>query len=142
MLLVGDAHRPYERPALSKEFLAGRRDELDLSPAIVLGRQGSRASARHAGPSTSVFASARWAGQRRAGTAGTRWSYRDPGPARTTAQALLDRPRGRPQPARPRADADRLRPPPGDPVRRLAVVGAGFVGTEVASTATALGVPT
>lgn len=33
IVLVGEeAHRPYERPALSKELLAGRRDDVRLRP--------------------------------------------------------------------------------------------------------------
>lgn len=46
VVLVGDEpDAPYERPALSKEFLAGTREELDLRPAEFWAGARHRAAA-------------------------------------------------------------------------------------------------
>lgn len=132
--LVGEEpHRPYERPALSKEFLAGKRTEIALQPA------------------------SHWADQEIRLLLGTRVAAIDTRAklARTTAgdlgwDALVlatgARPRRIPNLTgsglhvlRTLDDAEQLRAMlvPG---RRLAIVGAGFVGAEVASTAVELGV--
>ena len=51
VVLVGEEqHPPYERPALSKELLAGRRDERPPAPGRVLARARDRASPRDARP--------------------------------------------------------------------------------------------
>ena len=135
VVLAGEEeHPPYERPALSKELLAGRREDIDLRPAgfwskreieLRLGTRVQRIDVRRRLALTS-------AGQ-------IRWD--------ALVLATGARPRrlpaleGRPgvHALRSRTDAEILREilRPG---RRLAIVGAGFVGAEVASTARQLGV--
>jgi 3-phenylpropionate/trans-cinnamate dioxygenase ferredoxin reductase subunit len=131
--LVGEElHPPYERPALSKEFLAGTRSELDLQPAayweenhiaLLLGKRVERIE---------VAQKLVWTARRALG-----WD--------ALVLATGARPRHLPGLSGPDvhvlrtlADATRLRAQlvPG---RRLVIAGAGFVGTEVASTALALG---
>lgn len=127
-----EPHLPYERPVLSKEFLAGTRRELALQPAsswqdndirLLLGTRVKRIDV------------ARMLAQTSAGDIG--WDAlviatgaRPRRPSRTSGAGshLL----------RTLPDAERLRAHliPG---RRLAIIGAGFVGTEVASTALGLG---
>ena len=127
--VVGDEpHAPYERPALSKEFLAGARDALSLRPdafwdeqeiELVLGARighiDLRSRTAHAGGREFRFDALVLAtGARARSLTGART-------LRTLddAVALRDELRG---------------------ARTLAVVGGGFVGAEVASTARALGV--
>jgi 3-phenylpropionate/trans-cinnamate dioxygenase ferredoxin reductase subunit len=136
VILAGDEPTaPYERPALSKEYLAGakRERELLLRPAgfwrnagIDL-RLGQRVRSVDTDRGTAVLS----LGEELA------WD--------ALVVATGARPRGLPFPAprgvhslRTLADARTLRATlvPG---ARLAVVGGGFVGAEVASTATALG---
>jgi 3-phenylpropionate/trans-cinnamate dioxygenase ferredoxin reductase component len=131
VVLVGDEPLPpYERPALSKEYLAGDRDRIELRPRshweereieLVLGRRVEVLDlARRTydgGPPADALVIATGARARSL-----------PGP--TPAGVLT---------LRTAADADRLGAELGD-ARRLAIVGAGFVGAEVASTARALGV--
>jgi 3-phenylpropionate/trans-cinnamate dioxygenase ferredoxin reductase subunit len=123
--LVGEEPiAPYERPALSKEFLAGERtaDDLLLRPPkfwaereieLLLGRHvpGIASSRREA---VVVATGAR---ARRLAVPGARGAH------------VL----------RTLADASKLRVEL-QPGRRLVVVGGGFVGAEVASTARGLGV--
>jgi 3-phenylpropionate/trans-cinnamate dioxygenase ferredoxin reductase component len=123
--LAGDEPTaPYERPALSKEFLAGERSAADLllrPPAfwaeheieLVLGR---RLETIDRGPRETVVV-ATGARARRLAIPGARDAY----VLRTLADAIALR-------AELRAG------------RHLAVVGGGFVGAEVASTARSLGV--
>lgn len=123
--LVGEeSTAPYERPALSKEFLAGERSAAELllrSPEywheneieLVLGRR-VEAIRRRAGEAVVLATGAR---ARRIHVAGAEAGY----VLRTLADALALR--------------EELRPG-----RRLVVVGGGFVGAEVASTARRLGV--
>jgi 3-phenylpropionate/trans-cinnamate dioxygenase ferredoxin reductase subunit len=131
IVLVGvEAAAPYERPALSKEFLAGERERIELRPAgfwdeqeieLVLGRRVERidVARRTADPGLEWDALVLATGAR---------ARRLPSPLPTGVFTL-----------RTAEDAKALRAGllPG---RRLAVIGAGFVGAEVASTATALGV--
>jgi 3-phenylpropionate/trans-cinnamate dioxygenase ferredoxin reductase subunit len=131
IVLVGDeALPPYERPALSKEFLAGRRDRIELRPRahwderdieLVLGHRVERldlAGRTYAGgPPADALVIATGARARAL-----------PGPTPPGVLSL-----------RTAADADRLRAELRD-ARHLAIVGAGFVGAEVASTARGLGV--
>jgi NADPH-dependent 2,4-dienoyl-CoA reductase/sulfur reductase-like enzyme len=131
--LIGEEpHAPYERPALSKEYLAGTRTELALQPAafweendirLVLGTRVERLDLSRKVARTSE------------GDIG--WD--------ALVLATGGRPRALPglcgpgvHVLRTLADAERLRAElvPG---HRLTIVGAGFVGTEVASTALALG---
>jgi 3-phenylpropionate/trans-cinnamate dioxygenase ferredoxin reductase subunit len=134
ILLVGaEPDPPYERPALSKDFLLGKREDVQLRPdpywdergiELLLGVRVDRIDAR-----------ARLAA---AGPVELPW---DAVVLATGAQARrLSELERRPgvHVLRTYADADRLRRALG-PGRRLAVVGAGFVGTEVASAAVALG---
>ena len=129
--LIGEEPEPpYERPALSKAFLAGTREELALSGdwheigiRLVLGTRVEQIDpARRLVRTTS-------------------------GDVRWDALVLATGARPRLLPTvrgegihvlRTRADAERLRAElvPGE---RLAIVGAGFVGTEVASTALGCG---
>ncbi len=131
VVLVGDEPRaPYERPALSKEFLAGRRQGLELRPdgfwaereiELMLDRRVDRLDL-------------------------ARRTYAGGPPADALVIATGARARGLPgalpdgvMTLRTAADAERL----GRALktaRRLAIVGAGFVGAEVASTARLLGV--
>jgi 3-phenylpropionate/trans-cinnamate dioxygenase ferredoxin reductase component len=131
IVLVGDEPLPpYERPALSKEFLAGRRDGIELRPRahwdereieLVLGHRVERLDL----------------GRR---------TYGGGQPADALVIATGARARALPGPTPPgvltlrtAADAARLRGELAG-ARRLAIVGAGFVGAEVASTARELGV--
>ena len=127
VVLIGEEPTPpYERPALSKEFLAGERDGLELRKPefwanqeieLVLGRR---------------VESIDWLGRE-----GIEWD----------ALVLATGARARRLPTVPpgvhtlrtRADADALRAElvPGS---RLGIVGAGFIGGEVGSTARKLGV--
>lgn len=131
LTLVGEEpDPPYERPALSKAFLAGTRDDLalpgDWRPPDVRLVLGTRVE--QVDPA-----------RRRLRTASgdLEWD--------ALVLATGARPRRLPDLVGPgvhllrtRSDAERLRAEL-TPGRRLAVVGAGFVGTEVASTALELG---
>ena len=131
IVLVGDeALPPYERPALSKEYLAGERGRIELRPRahwderaieLVLGHRVERLDL-------------------------ARRSYDGGPPADALVIATGARARALPGPTPPgvltlrtAADADRLRTAL-EHARRLAIVGAGFVGAEVASTGRRLGV--
>ena len=131
VVLVGDEDRaPYERPALSKEYLAGERDSLELRPAefwlekeieLVLGRRVGAIDV-----------------ERRTLDGEVAWD------ALVVATGARARQLPFPVPAgvhtlRTHGDAEALGAELG-PGRRLAVIGAGFVGAEVASTALKLGV--
>jgi 3-phenylpropionate/trans-cinnamate dioxygenase ferredoxin reductase component len=131
IVLVGDEPLPpYERPALSKEFLAGRTGEIELRPRehwdergieLVLGHRVERldlaARTYEGGPPADALVVATGARARAL-----------PGP---TPDGVLT--------LRTAADAERLRGEL-EGAERLAIVGAGFVGAEVASTARELGV--
>ena len=131
IVLVGDEPvAPYERPALSKELLAGERSRTELRPdgfweereiELVLGRRIDHVdlARRTAGQDLSWDALVIATGAR---------ARRLPFPVPLGVHTL-----------RTLADAEALRAEL-RPGRRLAVVGAGFVGAEVASTARALGV--
>ena len=131
--LIGEElHPPYERPALSKEFLAGARNDLAVRPSgywadhdicLVLGTRVDQ-----------IDVTRRIA---RAGQADIGWD--------ALVLATGARPRRLPRASgtgvhvlRTLDDAKRLR---AELIagRRLVIVGAGFVGSEVASTARALG---
>jgi NADPH-dependent 2,4-dienoyl-CoA reductase/sulfur reductase-like enzyme len=130
IVLVGDEPSPpYERPALSKQFLSGERELNELRPRehwvesgieLLLGRRVERldvhARTYAGGPPADALVIATGARARSL-----------PGPALRGVHTL-----------RIAADAARLRAELG-PGRRLAIVGAGFVGAEVASTARSLG---
>lgn len=132
IVLVGEeSHAPYERPALSKELLAGVRDDIALRPPfhwhelgieLVLGTrvESVRDGVAHAGGRA-------WRFDRLVLATGAR-PRRLPGPtdSRTHHLRTLDD---------ARALRENLRPN-----TRLVVVGSGFVGAEVATTAARLGV--
>jgi 3-phenylpropionate/trans-cinnamate dioxygenase ferredoxin reductase component len=126
VVLIGDEPTPpYERPALSKEFLAGEREGLELRKPefwaeqeieLVLGRRVERLDSTVGGVAWDALVLATGARARRLPTV-------PPG-----VHTL-----------RTRADAAGLRSElrPGS---RLGIIGAGFIGGEVASTARKLGV--
>ncbi len=134
--LVGEEHGPpYERPALSKELLAGTKtpESLALRPdgfwaeqeiELLTGRRVARVDAR---ARTAIMDDGRilpWTSLVIATGAG--------------ARTLPDLPRGV-HVLRTLADAVALRREL-RPGRRLAIVGAGFIGGEVATSASSLGV--
>lgn len=130
VLLVGDEpYAPYERPALSKEFLAGEREQLELRGGDFWEERGIELALGRRVAAVDVE-------RRRAD--GIRWD----------ALVLATGARARRLPfavpagvhtLRTLADAQALRDAlvPGS---RLAIVGAGFIGAEIASTARTLGV--
>jgi 3-phenylpropionate/trans-cinnamate dioxygenase ferredoxin reductase subunit len=134
--LVGsEAVPPYERPALSKEFLGGTRDDesLQLRPRsfwddreieLLLSRRVVSVDARERSAVTDHGEELRWDALVLATGATPRALPGWDGPGVHVLRTLAD------------AQALREELQPG---RRVAVVGAGFVGTEVASTALALG---
>jgi 3-phenylpropionate/trans-cinnamate dioxygenase ferredoxin reductase component len=132
-LLGEEPHPPYERPALSKEFLAGTREELllqrpdawaDLAIDLELGVRVERIDATNRLASTSRGDVA-WDALVLATGARARRPAAFDGSGIHVLRTLDD------------ARGLRAELAPG---RRLAIVGSGFVGAEIASTATALGV--
>jgi NADPH-dependent 2,4-dienoyl-CoA reductase/sulfur reductase-like enzyme len=131
IVLVGDeALPPYERPALSKDYLAGRSDEIELRPRALWGEREIELVLGHRVERLDL----------------ARRTYDGGPPADALVIATGARARALPGPTPPgvltlrtAADADRLRGEL-EGARRLAIVGAGFVGAEVASTARELGV--
>jgi 3-phenylpropionate/trans-cinnamate dioxygenase ferredoxin reductase subunit len=132
IVLVGDEpHAPYQRPALSKELLAGEREDIALRPPchwhehaieLVLGTRVERVTTR-----TARAAGRAWRFDRLVVATGAR-PRRLPAPDAAPVHVL-----------RSLDDALALR----DALRagrRLVLVGSGFVGGEVATTAAKLGV--
>jgi 3-phenylpropionate/trans-cinnamate dioxygenase ferredoxin reductase component len=131
--LIGEEpYLPYERPALSKGFLAGIRSELALQPEgywrdsdirLLLGTRVERIEYRRRTVRT-ARGNIGWDALVIATGARARRVRDVTGPGVHVLRTL--------------ADAERLRAAllPG---RRLSIIGAGFVGTEVASTALDLG---
>jgi 3-phenylpropionate/trans-cinnamate dioxygenase ferredoxin reductase component len=131
IVLVGEeATPPYERPALSKEFLAGAKDGVELRPRefwaerdieLVLGRRIESVDLLH-----------RTAGD------GLDWDALVIATGSRARRLPFSVPEGV-HTLRTVADAEELR---GElrPGARLVIVGAGFVGAEVASTARGLDV--
>lgn len=131
IVLAGDEpHPPYERPALSKEFLAGAREDVSLRPEPFWAAAGIElALGRHV---SAVDARCRTA---RVGDEELHW---DALVVATGARARrLDGPPGVHH-LRSLEDARALAGALGR-AARVVLVGAGFVGTEVASTALGLG---
>jgi NADPH-dependent 2,4-dienoyl-CoA reductase/sulfur reductase-like enzyme len=129
--LVGDEPLgPYERPALSKEFLAGKKEAIELRDPSYWEERDIKLVLGHRVPAVNVAM-----GQL-------------PGAPPADAIVIATGARARALPfecppgvltLRTAADAASLRARL-RPGRRLAVIGAGFVGAEVASTARSLGV--
>ena len=125
IVLAGEEpHPPYERPALSKELLAGTRHDVALRPWSFWAEQ--RIELRLATRVRAVDLRGRTA---LIGGDAVAWDA-----LVLATGARLCRPNG----LRTLADALALREQLGPGVR-LAIAGGGFVGTEVASTALALG---
>lgn len=126
IILAGDEpHAPYERPALSKELLAGTRDEVAIRPTShwadneIELMTAQRVAGLDPGPRIA------WVGRREVAwdafviATGARARRLDGPPGVHHLRTLDDA----------RALAADIRP-----VTRLVVVGAGFIGAEVAST--------
>jgi 3-phenylpropionate/trans-cinnamate dioxygenase ferredoxin reductase subunit len=134
VLVVGDeSHPPYERPALSKEVLAGRRDPGSLVLRSV-GRFDeleielrTRTAAVRLEPGRAVLSDGSEVGWSALVLATGSAARRLPAPAPAGVHVV-----------RTLEDALGLRRELG-PGRRLAVAGAGLVGCEVATTASRLG---
>ncbi|MGE0217223.1 NAD(P)/FAD-dependent oxidoreductase [Mycolicibacterium sp.] len=139
IVLIGDeAHRPYQRPGLSKEFLAGTEpaaalailrddwiadNDIEIRTGTVVHRVDPATRTVELGDGTALAADA--------------VLFATGGRPR-----MLDVPGPRPELVhyvRTLDDAQRLRSVL-TPGARLAVVGAGFIGLEIAATATTLGV--
>jgi 3-phenylpropionate/trans-cinnamate dioxygenase ferredoxin reductase component len=136
LVLVGaEPEPPYERPALSKELLAGSRRRQDLAlraPGWWAEREiehvsGTRIGAIDTRRRTAVSTSGREFSWESLVLATGARARRFPAPAPLGVHTL-----------RSLADALALQAEL-QPGRRLVIVGAGFIGTEVASTALALG---
>jgi 3-phenylpropionate/trans-cinnamate dioxygenase ferredoxin reductase subunit len=132
IVLVGEeSHPPYERPALSKEFLAGMRDDISLRPPSRYGDLGielvlgARVESVRAGVAYANGGAWKFDGLVLATGATPRYL---PGPRPSQVRHL-----------RTLDDALSLREQL-QPGRRLVVVGSGFVGAEVATTAARIGV--
>ena len=130
IVLVGEEpHPPYERPALSKEFLAGTRDDIAcVRPPATTTSGSSSCSARASRACAPVS-------HTRMGALGVRRTRARHG-SQTSSPAGAGPSQVPPADAgRRRALRERLQPG-----RRLVVVGSGFVGAEVATTAARIGV--
>jgi len=129
VILVGEEDRPpYERPCLSKEFLAGARDAADLREDDYWADRNIELVLGHRIESVDV--TGRTAG-------GFGWDSIVIATGARPRRLALPHPKGV-HVLRSADDALRLRAELG-PGRRLAIVGAGFVGVEVASTARGVG---
>jgi NADPH-dependent 2,4-dienoyl-CoA reductase/sulfur reductase-like enzyme len=135
IVLVGEEeHPPYERPALSKEFLAGRRSDLHLRHEAFWCERGVEL---RLGERVHGIDVRRRLARSEGGTMGWEALVLATG-ARSRRLPALER-RAGVHALRTLADAELLRTELRRG-RRLAIVGAGFVGAEVASTALGLGV--
>jgi 3-phenylpropionate/trans-cinnamate dioxygenase ferredoxin reductase subunit len=130
IVVFGDeTHAPYERPALSKELLAGARESVELRPETFWRECGIELRLGQRVESVDLLGRT---------VAGIPWE------ALVIATGARARRLPGEQPAgvhvlRTRSDADALRADL-EPGRRLCVIGAGFVGAEAASTVLSLGV--
>jgi 3-phenylpropionate/trans-cinnamate dioxygenase ferredoxin reductase subunit len=137
VILVGEElHTPYERPPLSKEYLRGEqgRDELFVHPEAwyaeqeIDARLGVRATAIDVGERSVTLAD------------GERLSYDSLLIATGGRPRRLDiAPSDRVLYLRTVEDADRIKTIL-SPGKRLVIVGAGFIGSEVAASARTIGV--
>jgi NADPH-dependent 2,4-dienoyl-CoA reductase/sulfur reductase-like enzyme len=132
LVLVGEeSHPPYERPALSKEFLAGARDDIALRHASHYDELGIElvldARVENVLGGTASAGDQAWEFDALVLATGARPRHlAGPRSSRVHHLRTLDD---------ARSLRERLRPG-----RRLVVVGSGFVGAEVATTAARLGV--
>jgi 3-phenylpropionate/trans-cinnamate dioxygenase ferredoxin reductase component len=130
IVVFGDEpHAPYERPALSKELLAGARDNVELRPSVFWEEREIELRLGERVASVDLLG---------------RLAHGVPWDALVIATGAKARRLPGEQPAgvhvlRTRSDADGLRADL-EPGTGLCVIGAGFVGAEAASTALSLGV--
>ena len=121
---------PYERPALSKELLAGTRASAELRADAFWGERGIELRLGERVEAIDL--------ERRTAGPGLEWDALVLATGARARRVPLPTPEGV-HVLRTLADAETLRDEL-RPGRRLAIVGAGFVGVEVASTARSLGV--
>ena len=132
IVLVGEeSHPPYERPALSKEFLAGMRDDIACVRPPATTTSGSSSCSGRASRACAPASRTRMAAHGSStalvlATGATPRHLPGPRPSQVRHLRTLD-------------DALSLRERL-QPGRRLVVVGSGFVGAEVATTAARIGV--
>ena len=140
IVLIGDEpYAPYQRPPLSKEFLSGAEnfESLLLLPQAWLARQRRRDHHRDRGDPRRSRQShrrtrRRGTHRRRRGAVRHRRAARGPCPCRVRGPDLVHY-------LRTVDDAQRLQRTLA-PGRRLVLIGAGFIGLEIAATASILGV--
>lgn len=139
LVLLDRAHFPYDRPPLSKEYLAGTRDlpQIALQPPawyadqrvdLVGGVEVAAIAPTDGGVTVDLVGGRRWTADRVVLATGGR-AARPPIPGSGSPRVHV---------LRDADDADRLRAALG-PDARLLVVGAGLIGAEAASTARTLG---
>jgi len=130
VVVVGEEPaRPYERPALSKELLAGARASAELRPPEFWAERGIELRLGERVEAVDLA--------RRTAGPGLEWDALVLATGARARRVPLPTPEGI-HVLRTLADAEALREEL-RPGRRLAIVGAGFVGVEVASTARSLG---
>ena len=130
VIVVGEEpHAPYERPALSKELLAGTRASAELRAPGFWAERGIELRLGERVEAVDV--------QRRTAGPGLAWDALVLATGARARRIPLPTPDGV-HVLRTLADAEALQEEL-RPGRRLAIVGAGFVGVEVASTARSLG---
>ena len=137
VLAGGEPHAPYERPALSKELLSGARDAASLTLRDSASWQSAGIALRLGSPVVGIDLASRRAFTRSGATLSYEVLVVATG-ARPRRHPVLSRLPGVHH-LRTLDDATRLR---GRLVAgtRLAIVGAGLIGAEVASTVRALGI--
>ncbi|HTI33222.1 MAG TPA: NAD(P)/FAD-dependent oxidoreductase, partial [Miltoncostaea sp.] len=137
IVVAGDeSHAPYERPALSKELLSGRRAAADLTLRPAGFWDGRDIELRLGQSLDDVDPAARTA---RLGGAPLRWRHLVLATGAAPRRLPVVPPAANVHHLRGLDDASRLAADLDDG-GRLVVIGAGFVGAEVASSARALGV--
>ena len=137
VLAGGESHAPYERPALSKEFLSGARDAASLTLRESASWPSAGIALRLGSPVVRIDLASRCAVTRSGGTLAYDVLVVATG-ARPRRHPVLSRLPGVHH-LRTLDDATRLRSRLVAGMR-LAIVGAGLIGAEVASTVRALGI--
>ena len=131
IVLVGEERRaPYERPALSKEYLAGERPQVELRAPSFWDEQGIELELGRRVDAVDL--------ERRTAGPGLEWDALVLATGSRARRLPFEVPAGV-HVLRTAADAEALADDL-TPGRRLVIIGAGFVGVEVASTARKLGV--